>query len=127
MIERDGVLINPSPPSHTIAAARRRRAATDPEYRRAYDALSVARQVACQVLEYRLDHGLNQQQLAELICTSLPQISRMESGVHNPTLKTLQRLAEVMGKQLTVSFVDAEVDDSMAPADAAYHERDSTP
>lgn len=119
MIEREAVSVNTSPLGHTIGAARRRRAATNPEYRRAYDALTVPRQVAQQVLEYRLDHGLTQQQLAESTGTSLPQISRIESGVHNPTLKTLQRLAEVMGKQLTVSFVDAVVDDSVAPTDAA--------
>jgi len=70
----------------------------------------VARQVAIQVLDYRLDHGLTQQQLAELTSTSVPQISRIESGIHNPTLKTLQRLADVMGLQLAVSFVDANVE-----------------
>ena len=119
MIEREAVPVNTSPLGRTIGAARRRRAATDPEYRRAYDALTVARQVACQVLGYRLDQGLTQQQLAEVTGTSLPQISRIESGVHNPTLKTLQRLAAVMGKQFTVSFVDAVVENTMAPAEAA--------
>jgi len=119
MIEHEVVPVNTSPLGHTIGAARRRRAAPDPEYQRAYDALTVARQVAYQVLEYRLDHGVTQQQLAQLTGTSLPQISRIESGVHNPTLKTLQRLAEVMGKQLTVSFVDAVVEDALAPAEAA--------
>jgi len=119
MIESETVPVGTGPVGHTSGAARRRRAATDPEYRRAYDALTVARQVAHQVLEYRLDHGLTQQQLAELTGTSLPQISRIESGVHNPTLKTLQRLAEVMGKQLTVSFVDPVVEDTLAPTEAA--------
>ncbi len=111
MIEGEAVPVNTSRVGRTIGTARRRRAETDPEYRRAYAALTVARQVACQVLEYRLDHGLTQQQLAELTGSSLPQISRIESGVHNPTLKTLQRLAEVMGKQLTVSFIDPVVND----------------
>ena len=119
MIQREAVPGTTSALGHTIGAARRRRAATDPEYGRAYDALTVARQVAYQVLEYRLDQGLTQQQLAESTGTSLPQISRIESGVHNPTLKTLQRLAAVMGKQFTVSFVDAVVENTMAPAEAA--------
>jgi len=118
MIDHETVPVDTSPVGRTIGAARRRRAATDPEYGRAYDALTVARQVAYQVLEYRLDHGLTQQ-LAEMTGTSLPQISRIESGVHHPTLKTLQRPAEVMGKNVTVSFVDAVVDDTMVPAEAA--------
>jgi DNA-binding XRE family transcriptional regulator len=119
MIECEALPVKTSPLGHTTGAARRQRTAANPEYRRAYDALAVSRRVAYQVLEYRLDHGLTQQQLAELTGTSLPQISRIESGVHNPTLKTLQRIAEVMGKQLSVSFVDADVGDTTAPTEIA--------
>jgi DNA-binding XRE family transcriptional regulator len=115
MIEREVVAADTSPMGQTIEEARRRRAATDSVYRHEYDALAVTRHIARQVLEYRLDHGLTQQQLANLTGTSLPQISRIESGVHNPTLKTLQRLAAVMGKQLAVSFVDPAVEEAINP------------
>ena len=118
MVDRDTVRDNSGPLGHSTGAARRRRAAASPEYRRAYDALAVARHVASQVLEYRLDRGSTQQQLAELIGTSVPQISRIESGIHNPTLQTLQRLAEVMGKRLTVSFVDLPVQEDKASMEA---------
>lgn len=107
MIDPEPAPVNISPVGRSIDEARQRRAATDPDHRSAYDALSVARQVASQVLVYRLDHGLTQQQFAELAGTSMSQISKMESGVRNPTVQTLQQLAKTMGKQLTVSFVDA--------------------
>lgn len=118
MLDRDAVREDSDPLGHSTGAARRRRAVASPEYRRAYDALTVARHVASQVLEYRLDRGLTQQRLAELIATSVPQISRIESGIHNPTLQTLQRLAEIMGKRLTVSFVDPQVEDTKASTEA---------
>lgn len=120
MIERKTVLAATSPIGDTTVAARRRRATADPEYRHAYDALAVARHVAYQVLEYRLDHGWTQQQLAASTGTSVTQISRIESGVHNPRLKTRQRLADVMGKQLAISFVDQDHDHAVGtPAASA--------
>jgi ribosome-binding protein aMBF1 (putative translation factor) len=106
-MESDNAHRDTGPVGHSIGESRRRRLAASPEYREAYESLSVARQVARQVLEYRLDNGLTQQALSDLIGTSVPQLSRIESGAHNPTLKTLQRLATVMGKHVSVRFVDA--------------------
>jgi ribosome-binding protein aMBF1 (putative translation factor) len=110
-VESDDARGGTSPTGHSIGQSRRRRLAASPEYREAYESLSVARQVARQVLEYRLDNGLTQQALSNLIGTSVPQLSRIESGAHNPTLKTLQRLATVMGKQLSIRFVEANPDE----------------
>jgi ribosome-binding protein aMBF1 (putative translation factor) len=109
-MESDNAHRDTGPIGRSIGESRRRRAAASREYREVYESLSVARQVARQVLEYRLDNGLTQQALSDLIGTSVPQLSRIESGAHNPTLKTLQRLADVMGKQVSVRYVDAEHD-----------------
>ena len=111
-MEPDDAREDTSPIGRSIGESRRRRAAANPEYRHAYESLSIARQVARQVLEYRLDNGLTQQALSDLVGTSVPQLSRIESGAHNPTLKTLQRLADIMGKQVSVRFMDAGYDEA---------------
>jgi transcriptional regulator with XRE-family HTH domain len=53
----------------------------------------------------RVQAGLMQWELAELMSTSQSTISRLESGRDTPTLTTLQKWAEVTGKQLEIRLV----------------------
>jgi transcriptional regulator with XRE-family HTH domain len=59
------------------------------------------------MLEARNERDMTQKQLAEI--TGIPQadISRLENGNANPSLRTLQRLAEGLGMKLKVEFVPA--------------------
>jgi len=49
-------------------------------------------------------YDLTQEQLAQLMGTSAPAISRIESGTHVPSLTTLSRLAEAAGERLVIGF-----------------------
>jgi transcriptional regulator with XRE-family HTH domain len=40
--------------------------------------------------------------------TSVPAISRLESGQHRPNVETLERLGEAFGERLVLGFEDAE-------------------
>jgi len=51
-----------------------------------------------------MKHNLTQEQLAQLMGTSAPAISRLESGTHVPSLTTLSRLAEAAGERLVIGF-----------------------
>ena len=57
------------------------------------------------VIDARKESGLTQQQLAERTGISQADISKLENGNANPSLKTLQRLASAMDKKLKISFV----------------------
>lgn len=46
-------------------------------------------------LRLRMERDLTQQALARLLGTSVPTISRLESGQHRPNVETLQKLARV--------------------------------
>lgn len=46
---------------------------------------------------YRKDNELSQEQFAERTGISLPLVSELERGIANPTLQTLEKLAEAMG------------------------------
>jgi transcriptional regulator with XRE-family HTH domain len=52
----------------------------------------------------RLERGLTQEQLAELVGTSQAAIARLEAGGVEPTLRTLESLAEALGGELVVSI-----------------------
>jgi transcriptional regulator with XRE-family HTH domain len=53
----------------------------------------------------RLQAGLKQSELAELMATSRTTITRMESGRYFPQIATLERWAELTGKQLEIRLV----------------------
>jgi transcriptional regulator with XRE-family HTH domain len=54
------------------------------------------------VRRLRLSAGLSQRRLAQAAATSQPAIARYERGVATPSWETLQRLAGVCGRQLTL-------------------------
>lgn len=97
--ERDA---GPIGTSATDAAERRRTQSV--EYRREEAKYAVAREVAGQVILYRGRRNLSQQALADLIGTSGAQISRIESGTHLPSTNTLQRLAEALDLNLSITL-----------------------
>ena len=74
-----------------------KRAARDPEFRRAWEdgAADLAFQQA--IIGARLAAGLSQRQLAERLRTSQSAVARMEAGAYRPRVETLLRLAEALG------------------------------
>jgi transcriptional regulator with XRE-family HTH domain len=56
--------------------------------------------------EVRIQAGLSQERMAELMCTDRSVIVRLENGrSYNPTLMTLEKWAEVTGKRLEIKFI----------------------
>lgn len=86
----------------------------DPEFRAEYEALEPAYQVAC----LRIEQGLTQAELAEMIDTKQPSIARLESGKRDPRLSFLRRVAGALGCRLEVRLVPLdELTDSSALAE----------
>ena len=57
------------------------------------------------IVEGRGNCNLTQQQLAEATGIAQADISRLENGTGNPSLRTLKRLAAGMGMALKLEFV----------------------
>ena len=76
----------------------------DAEYRKIRARFARAEAVARLLIQFRMKHNLTQEQLAQLMGTSAPAISRIESGTHVPSLTTLSRLAEAAGERLVIGF-----------------------
>lgn len=77
----------------------------DPEFKSEWDALAPERQIMRAIVEGREDRDLTQQQLAEVTGIAQADISRLENGTGNPSLRTLKRLAAGMGMALKLEFV----------------------
>lgn len=76
----------------------------DPEVKREYDALEPEFQLVREMIRARREAGLTQKGLAERTGIQQSNISRIENGNGNPSLSTLNKLAQGLGKKLVISF-----------------------
>lgn len=79
----------------------------DPEFKKEYDALEPEFSIIQAIIDARKNSGMTQKDLAAKTGITQGDISRLENGSANPSLKTLQRLAEGMGMTLKLEFVPA--------------------
>ena len=81
----------------------------EPKYRKAYEALEDEFAVAKAVIAARSRAGLTQTELARKMGTTQPVVARMESGRIQPSMRTLQRLAQATGSRLMIRFEPCRV------------------
>jgi ribosome-binding protein aMBF1 (putative translation factor) len=93
-----------SPIGSTAEAASARRASESPEYRAQRTERQGFREIAWLLIKYRMDKGLTQEQLAEIVGTSNSQISRIESGRHRTNLDTLLRITRALDIKMLLGF-----------------------
>ena len=77
----------------------------DTEFKKAYDALEPEFAIIQAMIDARKAAGLTQKQLSEKTGIAQADISKLENGNSNPSLRTLQRLAAGMGMQLKLEFL----------------------
>ena len=76
----------------------------DPAFAKVYAESEPEINIIRAIVEARNRQNLTQKELAEKTGIAQTEISRIESGARNPSLKILQRLADGMGMVLKVSF-----------------------
>lgn len=77
----------------------------DPEIRAEYDALEPEFQIIQAMIDARKLKGITQKELSERTGIAQSDISKLENGNANPSLRTLQRLASGMGYKLKLEFI----------------------
>jgi predicted transcriptional regulator len=75
------------------------------EFRKEWEALEPEYTIMKAMIDARTSQGLTQKELSMRSGIAQGDISKMENGNANPSIKTLQRLAEAMGKSLRIEFV----------------------
>ncbi len=74
------------------------------EVKKEYEVLGFEYEVVRTIIKHRLKRGWSQTQLAEAIGSRQPVISRLECGDGNPSIQTLQRVADALDLSLKVSM-----------------------
>jgi len=76
----------------------------EPGFRAEYEALEPEFAIVQAIIDARKKTGLTQKQLSERTGIAQGDISKIENGEANPSLKTLKRLASGMNMKLNLSF-----------------------
>ena len=76
-----------------------------PFFKAEWDTLQPELTIAQAMIDARKESGLTQKQLSERTGIAQADISKLERGNANPSLRTLQRLAAGMGMNVRIEFV----------------------
>lgn len=85
-------------------SALKKKALEREEVRDAYNDLDGEFRLISTLISMREKSGLTQSEVAEKMGTRAPNISRLESGRSNPSLKTLANYAQACGFKLDLGF-----------------------
>lgn len=77
----------------------------DPDFKKEWDENEVRYQLMMMVLRARNEEQLTQSELAERTGLRQSNISRIEKGQSMPSIATLAKIAQGLGKRLEIRFV----------------------
>lgn len=77
----------------------------DDEFRKEWEDIQPEMDVIRAMVDARISQNLTQKELAERTGINQADISKLENGTRNPSLKLLKRLADGMGMTLKLEFV----------------------
>lgn len=77
----------------------------DDEFRKEWESIQPEMDVIRAIVDARISQNLTQKELAERTGINQADISKLENGTRNPSLKLLKRLADGMGMTLKLEFV----------------------
>lgn len=77
----------------------------DPEFKMEFESLEPEFAIIQAIIDARKLKGITQKELSERTGIAQGDISKIENGNANPSLKTLQRLAAAMDMSLKIEFI----------------------
>ena len=76
----------------------------NPEFKKEWDDIQPEMDVIRAMMEARISQNMTQKELAERTGINQADISKLENGTRNPSLKLLKRLADGMDMNLSLVF-----------------------
>ena len=81
----------------------------DPEFKKEWENIQPEMDVIRAIIEARISQNMTQKELAERTGIDQADISKLENGTRNPSLKLLKRLADGMDMNLSLVFTPKNV------------------
>ena len=83
----------------------KKRLENDSDFKELWDANRVKRDLAKDIIRFRIQNNLTQSQLAELAGTTQNIISKLERGTYNPSVNFLEKLSIALNSKLELHLV----------------------
>ena len=80
----------------------------DPDFAKAYEEIQPEMSIIRAIIDARISKNMTQKELSQKTGIAQTEISRIENGTRNPSIKLLQRLADGMDMVLNISFTPKE-------------------
>jgi len=77
---------------------------SDRETKESFELYDILYYISMQIFDYRMNKGLTQKQLAEMLNVKQSMVSKLESGDYNPTIEQLWRVSKKLGWLFSVKF-----------------------
>lgn len=77
----------------------------NPDFKKEWDDIQPEMDVIRAMIDARIEQNLTQKELATRTGINQADISKLENGTKNPSLKLLKKLANGLGMQLKIQFV----------------------
>ncbi len=85
---------------------------SDDNDREEYGLYDIYYSISTKIFDYRMEKGLSQKQLAEILGVTQAMISKLESGGYNPTVEQLWKISKKLGWSLKVVLENNEANTS---------------
>ena len=82
---------------------------TDSSFKKEWDDFQIEYSVMKAVIHARIQNQLSQKDLSLLSGINQSEISKIENGVRNPSMKVLQKLADAMNMRIKIEFVPKDI------------------
>jgi len=79
------------------------------EFKKEYDEIQPELDVIRAIVDARTSQNITQKELSKLTGINQADISKLENGTRNPSIKLLQRLADGLGMALKIEFIPKNV------------------
>ena len=76
----------------------------DPDFAKEWESMEPEFQIIKAMIDARNEKGITQKELSSLTGITQGDISKLENGTANPSIRTLQRIAEGLGKNLVIQI-----------------------
>lgn len=81
----------------------------NPDFKKEWEDIQLEMDIIRAIVDARISQKLTQKELAARTGINQADISKLENGTRNPSLKLLKRLADGMGMVLKLEFIPKEM------------------
>ena len=97
----------------------------DREYKEAKEKFGLILDIGDEILRLRIEKGWSQAELAERAGTKQANISRLESGLSNPSVNFLQKVAKALDTNVAIRFEKISAQEIYINTDAANQSQEA--